>query len=225
MSLEKMSDFFNARAGAYDDHMLIECGLGEIYAEIAELVRPGRSDFSLLDLGCGTGLELERLFSKYPDMRVTCIDLSPGMLELLRAKCQRKSIEIICGSYFDVDFGSGFDFALSVESFHHFSAEQKRCLYSKIRAALKPGGLFILGDYTVKTQERQDDLLAESIRLRLENGVPDGEFYHIDIPFTADNERRLMEEAGFVNVRIVREWENTSIITAEAQISDNRRQS
>jgi len=211
-----MSDFFNARAAAYDDHMLTACDLGEFYKEIAELVNPPRPGFRLLDLGCGTGLELERLIAKYPDMKVTGVDLSPDMLGLLRAKYPAKPLTLICGSYFDADFGRGYDYVLSTESFHHFVAEKKRALYAKIHASLKPGGLFILGDYTVKSQEQQDNLLAESARIRLENGIPDGEFYHIDIPFTAENERRLMQDARFVNVRIAREWENTSIITAEA---------
>ncbi|MCL2461889.1 MAG: methyltransferase domain-containing protein [Defluviitaleaceae bacterium] len=216
MPIEKMADFFKARADTYDGHMLTECGLAGLYEEIAELVVPARPDFRLLDLGCGTGLELERLFAGYPDMRATGIDLSPDMLERLRAKFPGKSIEIVCGSYFDIVFASDYDYVLSTESFHHFDARQKRGLYKKIRKALKPGGMFILGDYTASTQAEQDESFAESARLRLENNIPDGEFCHIDTPFTAANERRLMEEAGFADVKIVREWENTSIITGMA---------
>jgi len=174
MSLKKMAAFFDDMSEIYDEHMLCTNKMEDFYAIIAELVRPSRPDFRLLDLGCGTGLELERLFVRYPDMRVTGIDLSPGMLELLRAKFPGKRMEIICGSYFDADFGAGFDTALSTKSLHHFGEGEKRGLYAKIRAALKPGGLFILGDNTVQSQERQDELMRENAALRRENGIPDG---------------------------------------------------
>ena len=40
--------------------------------------------------------------------------------------------------------GNSFDAAVSVESLHHFTKEEKIPLYDKLRKALKPGGYFIL---------------------------------------------------------------------------------
>ncbi|MDR0325155.1 MAG: hypothetical protein LBI19_03550 [Oscillospiraceae bacterium] len=37
-----------------------------------------------------------------------------------------------------------------------------------------------------------------------------------DTPFTAEVEMRLLAEAGFSDVRFVREWESASIIIAKA---------
>ena len=53
--LEKMGAFFDARLDGYDEHMLTDIeGAGEFYPFTASLLPEG----NILDLGCGTGLEL-----------------------------------------------------------------------------------------------------------------------------------------------------------------------
>ena len=59
MKLERMADFFAARVNGYDEHMrtTIE-GASDFYAYTASLL-PLEKGTQVLDLGCGTGLELE----------------------------------------------------------------------------------------------------------------------------------------------------------------------
>ena len=81
----------------------------------------GIEDGLLLDLGCGTGLELEFYFPLNPAAKITGIDLSKGMLNAMREKFPYKNISLICGSYFDVPFGeNAFDACLnfSIASTH-----------------------------------------------------------------------------------------------------------
>ena len=69
----------------------------------------------ILDLGCGTGLELEELFAVNPGAKVTGIDLSEAMLNALKAKFPEKDLTLVCASYFDVPFGeNAYDAAVSV---------------------------------------------------------------------------------------------------------------
>jgi len=207
-----MSAFFNARAKSYDSHMIDDLGLDEFYEAIADCFDAPIS--RLLDLGCGTGFEFERLFEKNPDMEVTGIDLAADMLKKIEEKYPRKNLRLICGSYFDVDFDGLYDHVLSTYSLHHFSEERKLELYRKVYATLEPGGLFVLGDYTVSTIERQQELLAANDKKRKEQGIADGEFYHFDTPFTQETEMRLMTTAGFTSAELLRQWENTTIIIA-----------
>lgn len=212
-TLEKMDAFFNARASIYDDHMLKDLGLTEFYEEIARQMDGLKETDNLLDLGCGTGLELDRLLRQYPGLHITGIDLSQAMLTLLEAKYPGRNLHLICGSYFDLVLGDEvYGYALSTYSLHHFSKEQKRNLYQRIHRALKPGGKFVLGDYTVKTQEEEDFHLSESLRLLGEN-LPCGS-YHYDTPLTPETETSLLLEAGFTDIRIARQWENTTIFAA-----------
>ncbi len=83
MKLEKMDDFFAARVTGYDEHMRSNIeGASDFYAYTASILPNGEAD--ILDLGCGTGLELEELFKINPLAKVTGIDLSEAMLNKLK---------------------------------------------------------------------------------------------------------------------------------------------
>jgi tRNA (cmo5U34)-methyltransferase len=212
--LEEMSSFFDKRAETYDNHMLNELDLEVFYSEIAKCIPLGKGKVKLLDLGCGTGLEIERFFNLYLDAHVTGVDLSSKMLEVFRRKFDDREtqINLIYSSYFDMEFGKEvFDFVVSTYSLHHFSAEQKLSLYKKIFNSLKNDGLYIEGDYTVKSKEDERFYIAENERIRKENGYNEG-FYHYDTPFSIETQMHLLNEAGFNKVTLHKEWENTCII-------------
>jgi SAM-dependent methyltransferase len=207
-----MSDFFAARLSVYDEHMLTDIEeLPEAYALVARLVPPDAQ--TLLDLGCGTGLELESIFALRPDIRVTGIDLTLAMLDRLRAKFPGKDVTLICGSYLDRDFGEGlYDAAVSVETMHHWTYARKSALYAAVYQSLKPGGRYIECDYMVNTQAEQDRMAEEARRLRASQGVPEEAFYHCDTPLTIDNQAKLFREAGFVSVETVFRRNGTAVI-------------
>ncbi|WP_313128607.1 class I SAM-dependent methyltransferase [Anaerocolumna sp.] len=215
MKIEKMSDFFTARVNGYDDHMLNDVeGCKEGYIRMAELLPQGVSQ--LLDLGCGTGLELDEIFKRFPSIHVTGVDLTKAMLDQLKQKYPDKNMVLINESYFDYDFGAcKYNAVVSFQTMHHFSHEDKIKLYSKILTALKEGGQYIECDYMVEKQEEEDFYFNENKRLRNENGIKDGEFYHYDTPCTISNQIDLFLKAGFQNVKMIWREGNTTIIIAQ----------
>lgn len=143
--LEKMSDFFENRLEGYDEHMRTNLiGAEEFYPFTAKQL-PVVAGASILDLGCGTGLELEEYDRLCPSAKITGIDLSQGMLSALRKKFMNKDITLIVGSYFDVPFGERiYDAAISVESLHHFTKEEKNTLICKVTYCIKKEWIFCL---------------------------------------------------------------------------------
>ena len=120
--LEKMSDFFESRLDTYDEHMLTNIESAKEFYPFTARLLPRDATCRIIDLGCGTGLELEFYLKTNPTAHVTGIDLSAGMLDALKSKFPGKNIELICSSYFDVPFGERlFDAAVSVESLHRCS--------------------------------------------------------------------------------------------------------
>lgn len=215
MKLERMDDFFAARVDGYDEHMrtTIE-GASDFYAYTASLL-PAETGTRVLDLGCGTGLELEEYFRLNPEADVTGIDLSEAMLKALKEKLPDRRISLVVGSYFDVPFGEKkYDAAVSVESLHHFPAEQKGTLYAKLRAALKDNGFFVLTDYFAESEEMEKEYFRNLKQLRAEQGLPEDEFFHYDTPLTADHEIRVLRQAGFSDVQILKEWGTTFTLLA-----------
>ncbi|AUG58738.1 class I SAM-dependent methyltransferase [Acetivibrio saccincola] len=137
----------------------------------------------VIDLGCGTELELDEYFPLNPSAKVTGIDLASGMLNRLREKHSDKKLTLILGSYFDVPFGiEQFDAAVSVESLHHFTADEKRPLYQKLQKSLKTDGFFILTDYFFLSDEEEVFHREELLCLKAEQDIKDNELYHFNEP-------------------------------------------
>ena len=215
MMLEKMSEFFEARLDGYDQHMLKNIDCAEEFYPFTAACLPKAPDCHLLDLGCGTGLELECYFAQNPAAKITGIDLSQGMLDTLQKKFTGHSMTLIRGSYFDVPFGKArFDAAVSVESLHHFTQEAKIPLYTKLRDALKPDGYFILTDYFAITDEEEQSFFGELARLKAEQGITDDSFYHFDTPLTVRHEIEALLAAGFSSVEVLRSWGATHTMKA-----------
>ena len=214
--LEKMSDFFDSRLDGYEEHQLNCIDSAREFYPFTAACLPRFSGARVLDLGCGTGLELGYYFKLVPTADITGVDLAPGMLGELKRKFPDKRIELISGSYFDVPFGEKiFDAAVSVESLHHYTKAEKTPLYAKLRKALKPGGFFILTDYFALSDEEERAFRAELFRLKAEQRLPDGELYHFDTPLTVAHETEALYEAGFASVAILKSWGATYAVKAE----------
>ncbi len=214
--LEKMREFFEARRSGYEEHQLTSIESARVFYPFTASCLPRAAGSCVLDLGCGTGLELGYYFDTVPTARITGIDLAPGMLELLRDKFPDKSLTLIAGSYFDMPLEEGaFDAAVSVESLHHFTKEEKLPLYEKVRKALKPGGYLILTDFFAASDEEERLRRAELLRLKREQGVGDDGFYHYDTPLTVEHEKEALLAAGFSSVTLLKSWGPTCTLRAD----------
>ena len=84
--LETMKEFFENRIDHYDEHMLTAIeGAKEFYPYTSHRL-PRIKEAKILDLGCGTGLELKEYLTMFPDAKITGIDLSQDMLNVLKSK-------------------------------------------------------------------------------------------------------------------------------------------
>lgn len=211
---EEMGNFFNARVDGYDEHML-DAGLKEYYVILSEPIEEKSQMTKILDLGCGTGLEIKGIFDKAPNAQITGIDLSEKMLGLLEKKYSQYSeqLDLIQGSYLTLPFGEAkYDYVTSSQTMHHFLPREKLELYHKIRKALKSGGKYIEGDYVVS--EEKEKRLLKRYKEKLEEIEGPKELYHIDIPFSIKTQKKLMLDAGFKEVEIIFDEDEAVIFVA-----------
>ncbi len=197
--LEEMSDFFTKRLDGYEEHMSVWEKSYQLFAESLPL-----GCQKILDLGCGTGLELDQIWQRYPDIDVTGVDLCQSMLDSLLEKHSNKNLTTVCQDYFQYDFGYGkWDAIISFESLHHFLPERKKDLYQKAYNGLKNGGVFILGDYIACCDEEEELLRNVYFKKRKQSAVPEHDFVHFDIPLTLEHESRLLQNAGFIIEKVL----------------------
>lgn len=207
--MEEMSDFFAKRLHDYEEHMSVWEESYQVFAEVLPLECQ-----KILDLGCGTGLELDKIWQKNPDIEVTGVDLCADMLKKLLEKHHDKHLVTICQDYFQYDFGYGkWDAVISFESLHHFLPERKRGLYRRIYCSLKEKGVFILGDYIACCIEEEELLRSVYLKKRKQSPISESCYVHFDIPLTLEHEKELLQEAGFVIEKILDG--NAAIIIAQ----------
>jgi tRNA (cmo5U34)-methyltransferase len=207
---EPMGDFFDARAAGYDDHIRgyvfdPDTTFVQFYRAIASSIPETSEPLRILDLGCGTGLELDALFERAPKARVTGIDLSANMLDLLREKhsARMSQITLIAGSYLTLPLDAqAYDYAISAMSTHHLLHDAKRALYERIHVALEPGGKYVEGE-SVTRQDLESEFLAGYYSEAAMVPPADDGHYHIDLPFSLETQESLLLEAGFADFEII----------------------
>ena len=212
--IEKMADFFDARVEGYEQHMLENVGSAHIYYKETARCLPLIKEMNLLDLGCGTGLELDEIFPLFPDLKVTGVDMSGKMLDKLREKYPEKEMNLLQANYLEAALPEAhFDAAVAVQTMHHFRSGEKLHLYQKILNSLKPGALYIETDYIACDDEEERAMLREADRLLARYGE-NHPLFHIDIPFTVEKQLSLLRQAGFVHVRLHWKKDAAAIMTA-----------
>lgn len=99
-----------------------------------------------LDVGCGTGAVLELLHARYPSKHLTGLDLTPGMIDVARAK-QLDNVSFVVGDAETLPFEPrSFDAVLCSNSFHHYPHPER--FFAEVARVLRPGGRLVLRDYT-----------------------------------------------------------------------------
>lgn len=211
---EMMADFFDLRAEEYDEHMrgyvFTADQFTAFYEAVAIPIPITEEPLTILDLGCGTGLEIEFILRRAPKARITGVDLSTQMLARLQQRYSdhMHQITLVADSYLTIPFDEhGYDFVVSAMTIHHLRHDAKRSLYKKIRAALKPDGRYIEGDPVTRPDAEGDFLAAYVEQMSALPAGGDGD-YHVDLPFSLETQKRLLLEAGFHNFKLL--WQKDS---------------
>jgi len=219
-NLEEMGTFFNKVADDYNTAHLEHGGCMESKQIIAKFL-PEHTK-TILDIGIGTGLELASIFERFPNIKVTGLDIAENMLDILKENYPGKEINLHCESYFEYDYARNtYDAVISAMTLHHYTHEAKTELYRKIYGCLAAGGMHIENDYMLSekvhknAQEWEDFYFAEYARLKSEQGIGDDKDYHFDTPCTVINQIKMLREAGFTDVKEAWRKENSVVLVAK----------
>lgn len=136
---ENMS-FFNEWAKTYDNYFF-RWFMKRAQQKSIELIT--KKNFSVLEVGCGTGEGLLMLANKTKG-RIVGIDISKVMLEKTREKIKQfKNIKLKEANVENISYkNETFDVVMSTESFHHY-VNPKKAIKEMTRVLKKNGELII----------------------------------------------------------------------------------
>jgi tRNA (cmo5U34)-methyltransferase len=161
---------FSALAGDYDSQRrrLVPC-FELFYGMAARLVGlRGGMVRRVLDLGAGTGLLSAAVLDRHPGVEVVLLDGAPEMLARSQERLPADSSTIVVGDLRAALPAGPFDAVVSALAIHHLEDPQKRELFARIHAALRPGGVFVNAEQVLADtpwlREREREMWRESCR-------------------------------------------------------------
>lgn len=98
---------------------------------------------TLLEIGGGTGVMAAQTLRRFPDLRLTMIDLDPRMVAAARRRLASTSSAVTAvDDVTELSFGDGtFDVVASYLMLHHVIAWQEAIM--QVSRVLRPGGTFV----------------------------------------------------------------------------------
>jgi tRNA (cmo5U34)-methyltransferase len=223
--MEHIRQAFNRFAQDYDSQReYVIPGLREFYGASVWAMESAAPEPAVLDVGAGTGLLSAFLLEKFPEARLTLMDISENMLDMARKRfAARPGTKFVVCDYSRSELGGPYDIICSALSIHHLSPEDKQELFHRIFAALQPGGMFVNADQadgeTVYFRERYLNYWNDFLK-----GGPMTEAQHAEIlkrRDTLDRNDKLslqlmwLNEAGFSDVDVV--YKNRTFIVTVAR--------
>lgn len=225
-----VGDFrFNDRVAAVFDDMIDRSV--PFYSEVIEamagllagLLRPGDR---IYDLGCSTGTTLLRLQARLgPGMRWIGVDNAPAMLARARAKAARLAagapVEFIEADVTALDF-SGAGAVLCNYTLQFIRPPERPAFIRRLHAGLRPGGLLLVSEKILAADALLNhEFIRRHHDFKRDRGYSDLEIArkrealeNVLVPFTLEENRLLLRDAGFASVDGFFQWFNFAALAA-----------
>ncbi|WP_455644710.1 class I SAM-dependent methyltransferase [Methanosphaera sp.] len=211
--MSDLKEHFNNAAEDYDT--LINKTLINYDEMITALINaiPDNEEPRILDLGCGTGNITKKVLERFPNAKVTCLDLSDKMIELAKEKlADYDNVEYVLGDFTIIDIIDKYDAIISSLALHHIPTDEgKKEMYQHIYDALNEGGVFYNADvikpnseYNAKLNERMNDKYMQDNGVSKETQDDHKQKKESnDIPVTLITHLKLLEEVGFEELDVI----------------------
>jgi len=197
--------YYDEFAKRYDDRRggRVRDGYHDLIDDLeVGFVRPFASGRDLLEVGCGTGLLLERFAAMCKSAKG--VDLSPGMLE----KARQRGLDVVEGSATALPFAdASFDVAVSFKVLAHIP--DIRTALSEMTRVVRPGGHVIAEFYNPRS--------VRALAKRLAGPLPVGDAIKEDVVFTRFDKPEDVPSLAPRNVRVVAQ-RGIRIVTPAAKV-------
>ncbi|MDP9427176.1 MAG: class I SAM-dependent methyltransferase [Actinomycetota bacterium] len=205
---------FDAAAPDYDgERRMLVPGFDDFYgAAVGSIPFEGDEPLRVLDLGAGTGILSAMIAGRFPNSRVTLVDISVEMLRVVRRRFAKEPGRF---EFRVMDHARkplpgrprAYDLVVSALSIHHLTHGDKRELFEKVHGALSNGGWFVNADQVLgPTPEAEEEYQADWLRRVHEAGIDEEELsaaltrMKADKNATLEAQMKWLREAGFGSV-------------------------
>ena len=224
-SYQEIQNQFNAVSEKYDRQrrFLIPC-FDDFYGAALSLSEEVNSVKNILDIGAGTGLMSAFFHEKYPDAKITLVDISADMLKKAEERFDgNKNISFLNADFATVELPDDhYDLVVSGLAIHHLPNELKKQLFGKISKTLNSGGWFINADQVLGANDIAEKIYTENWRnhvlesIHLDEQEKESAFERIKVDIMAPLKDQLewIEDAGMKNANCYYQYYNFVVFAA-----------
>ncbi|WP_311337021.1 carboxy-S-adenosyl-L-methionine synthase CmoA [Campylobacter ureolyticus] len=215
----KQFEFDENVASVFDDMISRSVPFYDVSSNLITqiLVKYLDSQAFIIDLGCSTGALLFKLFEKNPKFRLCGVDNSKAMQEIAKnkAKAYGSKVNFIEADALTFEFNSANAVILNYTL--QFIRPLKRVNFiKKIYDGLKEGGIFILSEKLLYEDKKLSKNMIEIYEeYKEKNGYSKYEIAqkrqaleNVLIPFSEDENKKLLKDAGFKVIETIFKWGN-----------------
>ena len=147
----------------------------------------------VLDIAAGHGMYGITVARKNPKAEIVALDW-PNVLEVAQANARKFGVvdrySVRAGSAFETEMGTGYDYVLLTNIFHHFDMPTCEKLMKRVHASLKPGGKAVTLEF-VPNEDRVTPPTAAAFSLIMLANTDAGDAY------TFEEYEKMFRNAGF----------------------------
>jgi len=119
----------------------------EMLCSLFDYLRPDFNPKEILELGCGTGNLTQLIVLKYPNAKITAVDISEESINECKSRITLGNIEYINCDFRELSFANSmFDLVLSSISIHHIEDKAKEELFRNLFLWQTPNGILSFCD-------------------------------------------------------------------------------
>jgi len=119
----------------------------EMLHSLFTYLKPDFNPKEILELGCGTGNLTQLILLKYPNAKITAVDISEEIINECKSRIHSQNIEYLRSDFKDLHLPKNkFDLVVSSISIHHIDNKAKEELFLKLFIAQTANGILSFCD-------------------------------------------------------------------------------
>lgn len=183
------------------------------------------SEFTMIDLGCGTGTISKAVKDHFPNADITCVDISEKMLEMTSSK-MNGGINCIQADFNTFEFPKQYNLILSSLALHHLeNDEDKLKFYRKIYSSMTDDGMFINIDIVLGSDDHIQNVYINKWMEFMREAISEEkiiskvltDYEAEDRPASLVTHLELLKKCGFPCVDVIYKFYNYAVFLGKKQ--------
>lgn len=189
---------------------------------LVELVPFGNKQIKVIDLGCGTGTVSQNILKRFPQVQLTCVDISDKMLKYAKCKLKKYDNQVnwVVKDLSNFNFKERYDAVLSSLALHHlYENGEKQEFYKKIYNSLNVGGVFYNADVVLGPGEKMQKFYIDKWKKYMSENYSEKvikskwlpRYNNMDSPAKLFSQLKWLKNIGFKEVDVVWKYYNYAV--------------